>query len=95
MIKLLIKYRFWFFVLISILGVLTGLKVTSINYDTEFSQFLPDHDPEHDFYKQIKSEIEDDEYLIVLGIENRNEHVGAPNPLFEIIRRYVDGAGVL
>ena len=71
MIKTLIRYRFWFLLLVMSLTVLAGLKITSISINTDFSQFLPDNDPEYNFYKEIKSEIQDDEFLLVLGIENK------------------------
>ena len=71
MIKILIKYRFWFLLLVISLTILTCLKITSISINTDFSQFLPDKDPEYAFYKEIKSEIQDDEFLLVLGIENK------------------------
>jgi len=69
-VKILVKYRFWFLLLVIDLTFLASLKNTSININTDFSQFLPDNDPEYNFYKEIKSEIQDDEYLLVLGIEN-------------------------
>ena len=71
MIKILVKYRFWFLLLVISLTILASLKITSITINTDFSQFLPDNDPEYTFYKEIKSEIQDDEFLLVLGIENK------------------------
>jgi predicted RND superfamily exporter protein len=67
-VKILVKYRF--LLLVIFLTFLASLKITSININTDFSQFLPDNDTEYNFYKEIKSEIQDDEYLLVLGIEN-------------------------
>lgn len=46
------------------------LKIPSVKINTDFSQFLPDDDPEYELYKALKSEIKDDESIIIIGIEH-------------------------
>jgi uncharacterized protein len=70
MIKILIKYRFLFLVLVILLTVLACLKLSSIKVNTDFSQFLPDNDPEYLFYKDLKSEIKDDNSILIIGIDH-------------------------
>jgi len=70
MIKILIKYKFLFLSLVILLTVLACLKIPSVKINTDFSQFLPDDDPEYELYKALKSEIKDDESILIIGIEH-------------------------
>ena len=72
MIKILIKYKLLFLSLVILLTVLACLKIPSVEINTDFSQFLPDNDPEYELYKALKSEIKDDRemksYLKILTL---------------------------
>lgn len=70
MIKILIKYRFLFLSLVILLIILACLKIPSVKINTDFSQFLPDNDLEYLHYKKLKSEIKDDESILIIGIEH-------------------------
>lgn len=70
MFKFLIRYKFLFLLIITVLAILAGRQIPSIEVNTDFSQFLPDNDPEYLFHKKLKSEIKDDESIIIVGIEN-------------------------
>ena len=70
MIKILIKYRILLLLLVILLTVLASLKIPSVKINTDFSQFLPDDDPEYELYKALKSEIKDDESILIIGIEH-------------------------
>ena len=71
MIKILIKYRILFLLLLILLTVLACLKIPSVTINTDFSQFLPDNDPEYVLYKELKSELKDDESILIIGIEHK------------------------
>lgn len=70
MIKILVKYKVLFLLLVIIITGLALSNVKSIVVNTNFFQFLPDNDSEYDFYKQMKLEIKDDESLLIIGIRN-------------------------
>ncbi|WP_242117374.1 efflux RND transporter permease subunit [Aestuariivivens sediminicola] len=70
MIKILIKYRILFFLLLLSLTALAGLKISSIRINTDFSQFLPDNDPEYSFYKKLRTQLKNDESILIIGIDN-------------------------
>ncbi|HEX9825712.1 MAG TPA: MMPL family transporter, partial [Flavobacteriaceae bacterium] len=70
MIKILVKYKFLFLLLVIIITGFGLFNLNSIVVKTNFFQFLPDNDPEYDFYKQIKLEIKDDESLLIIGVRN-------------------------
>lgn len=70
MIKVLIKYRLLFLSLVILLTVLACLKIPSVEINTDFSQFLPDNDPEYELYKTLRAEIKDDESILIIGVEH-------------------------
>jgi len=70
MIDLIVKYKSLLLILIIGSTVFALVKMQSLYFNTDFSQFLPENDPEYTFYNQIKSEIQDDENILVVGIEN-------------------------
>ena len=88
MIKILIKYRLLVLFLVILLTVLASLKIPSVTINTDFSQFLPDNDPEYVLYKELKSELKDDESILIIGIEHKPSIY---NTLFlQEIRRFID-----
>ena len=70
MINTIIKYKNVFFIVVIILVLLALAKIPSITFNTNFSFFLADNDPEYLFYKNLKSEIKDDESILIIGIKN-------------------------
>ncbi|MDX1472278.1 MAG: MMPL family transporter, partial [Flavobacteriaceae bacterium] len=68
--RMLLKYRFYFLGLILLTAILSCFKISSIQINTDFSQFLPDNDPEFSFYKDVQSQMKGSESLIVLGVTN-------------------------
>lgn len=71
MIKILIKFRLLILSLVIFLTILACLKIPSVTINTDFSQFLPDNDPEYALYKALKTEIKDDESILIIGIEHQ------------------------
>lgn len=70
MIKTLVKYKILFFLLIIFLTVIASFNISSIKVNTNFSQFLPDNDPEYLFNKNLKDQLKNDESILIIGIEN-------------------------
>lgn len=68
--KTIIKYKYVLFVTVIVFVLLALIKVPSIKFNTDFSLFLADDDPEYFFYEQLKSEIKDDESLLIIGVKN-------------------------
>ena len=52
------------------MSIAACLKIPSIEINTDFSQFLPDNDPEYIFYENLKPEIKNDESIIIIAIKN-------------------------
>lgn len=70
MIKKLIKYkRLLLFFVISMTAIAVW-NIPSLYFKTDFSQFLPENDPAYIFYQYINSELENDEDILVIGIEH-------------------------
>lgn len=70
MIRLFIKYRYIFLVLVIGLTVFSLTRMHKLYFNTDFSQFFPENDPEYIFYKQVNSELQNNENILVVGIEN-------------------------
>ncbi len=70
MIYTIIKYKYTFFIVVIILALIALAKIPSITFNTDFSFFLADNDPEYLFYKNLKSEIKDDESILIIGVKN-------------------------
>jgi len=72
MIRILLKYRYFLLLIVIVLTITAVLKIPSIQLNSEFLQFLPENDEEYLFYKKLNSEIQDDEYLLLIGVKNEN-----------------------
>lgn len=72
MIKKLIKYRYLSLVFVIILTAISLWFIPSLFFKTDFSQFLPENDPAYIFYKAINNELENDENILVIGIEEED-----------------------
>ena len=68
MIKILVKYKYVFLILVILLTIFACFNISSIKINTDFSQFLSDDDPEYEFFKNLKTEIKDDESIIIIGV---------------------------
>ena len=70
MIRYLLKFKFIALLIIAVLVIWFSSEIPSIKINTDFSQFLPDNDPEYTFYKELKNEIKSDETLLMIALEH-------------------------
>ncbi len=54
MYKALERYKYWYLTLVILLAILAGANLPYIKINTDFSQLLPEDDPEYAFYNQLK-----------------------------------------
>ncbi|TXG38667.1 efflux RND transporter permease subunit [Seonamhaeicola maritimus] len=72
MINTLIKYRLVFIIIIIGLLIFSLGKVSSIKINTDVSQFFPTDDPDYTFYENVNTKLQKDEYLVLVGIQNKD-----------------------
>jgi len=75
-------------VLIISLTVIASFKISTIKINTDFSQFLPDDDPEYLFYKKLKEQLKNDESILIVGIENSPTIYN--RPFIEKVQTFID-----
>ncbi len=52
------------------LTIWAAFLLPSIKINTDFSQFLPDNDPEYQYYQNIKTQLKDNHAVLIFGIKN-------------------------
>lgn len=70
MILKFIKYKYLWLCLVLLLMLITLYNIQYLEIKTDFSQFLPENDSELTFYNKIKSELNDDENILMLSIKS-------------------------
>ncbi|MBC3757235.1 MMPL family transporter [Hyunsoonleella sp. SJ7] len=71
MIKLWIKYRYILLVIVIALTVFSLSILSQLKFNTDFSHFFSENDPEYTFYKEIKPQFGDTKNIIVVGLESQ------------------------
>lgn len=72
MINNLFKYKFISLLLLFVIVGLAATKAPSIHVNTDISQFFHEDDADFRYYKKLKSEITNDENLILFAIKNKD-----------------------
>lgn len=70
MIKLWIKYRYVLLVIVIAITVFSISILNRLKFNTDFSQFFSENDPEYTFYKEIKPQFADNKNIIVIALES-------------------------
>ncbi|WP_248722031.1 RND family transporter [Seonamhaeicola sp. ML3] len=72
MINYLIKYRLVTLAIVLGLLFLSLKQISSIQINADISHFFPTEDPDYAFYENVNSKLQNDEYLLLLGINNKD-----------------------
>ena len=72
MTEKLLKYKYLYIALLTILVIAALLKAPFIQVDTDISQFFNEDDTDYSFYQEMKAEFSSQENLIVLGVKSQD-----------------------